>query len=157
MFLLFFSVWTNPESQIHQLVKFLLQNSAKNSNPWAINMGHICQMYGIEDPLVSLEKVPPPKSSFKDIVTTKIIAFHERELKVAAETNSKMTFLNVNLSSLRGRHHPCLSDIVTPTEVKKLRLHLKFLTGDYLTSMQKPNTISQMIPNANCVRKTMKQ
>ena len=44
-----------------------------------------------------------------------------------------MTFLNVDLSSLRGRHHPCLSDIVTPIEVKKLRLHLKFLTGDYLT------------------------
>ena len=133
MFSLFFGVWTNPELQIYQLVKFLLQNSAKNSNTWAINMRHICQMYGIEDPLVSLEKVPPPKSCFKEIVSTKIIAFRERELKLGAENNSKMTFLNVNLSSLRGRHHPCLSDIVTPTEVKKLRLHLKFLTGDYLT------------------------
>ena len=44
-----------------------------------------------------------------------------------------MQYLNVNLSGLRGKHHPSLSSIVTTDEVRKLRPHLKFLSGDYLT------------------------
>ena len=68
---------------------------------------------------------------------TKISAFHEQELKQAAKSNCKMNFLNVNLLSLRGRHHPCLSNIVTALEVKKLRVQLKILTGDYLPNKTK--------------------
>ena len=44
-----------------------------------------------------------------------------------------MGYLNVNLSSLRGKSHPCLSNVITSHEVRKLRPHLKFLSGDYLT------------------------
>jgi hypothetical protein len=66
-------------------------------------------------------------------VITKILAFHEKELKNQASGNSKMQYLHVSLSGLRGRHHPCLSNIVTTEEVRKLRLHLKFLAGDYMT------------------------
>ena len=93
-------------------------------------------MYDLDDPLILLNKTPPTKSSFKEHVMTKIAAFHEHELKTAAKNNSKMKFLNVNLSSLRGQHHPCLSNIVTTNDVRKLRIHLKFLTGDYLTKAQ---------------------
>ena len=48
-----------------------------------------------------------------------------------------MKYLNVNLSGLRGKYHPCLSNIVTTEKVQKLRPYLKFLTGDYRTYQKK--------------------
>ena len=62
---------------------------------------------------------------------------HEKEMKVKAVNNSLMKYLNVSLSGLRGRHHPSLANIITANSVKKLRPHLKFLTGDYLTYLRK--------------------
>ena len=43
-----------------------------------------------------------------------------------------MTYLNVQLHGLSGRPHPALQHVYNTQDVKKLRLHLKFLTGDYL-------------------------
>ena len=49
-----------------------------------------------------------------------------------------MKYLYVNLSGLRGRYHPCLANIVTTEDVKKMRPYLKFMTGDYLTNQGNP-------------------
>ena len=54
--------------------------------------------------------------------------------------------MNVSLSNLRGRHHPCLSNIISSKEVKKLRPHIKFLTGDYLTYERKYQESGQGSP-----------
>ena len=51
-----------------------------------------------------------------------------------AAKNGKMLYLNVDLLGLRGKYHPSL---ITTEEVKKSRLHLKFLSGDYLTYQTK--------------------
>ena len=44
-----------------------------------------------------------------------------------------MKYLNMSLTGLRGRQHPALSNIVTTQEVKKSRIHIKMLVGDYYT------------------------
>ena len=137
MFSLFYSIWCNPQSKIYQIVKHILNTSPESSTTWAINLRHICRMYKLEDPLAMLQRDPLPKGHFREIVFTKILAFHENELRTAASSNSKMKYLNVACHGLRGRHHPCLSDIKTVTEVRKLRPHLKFLTCDYLTHQTK--------------------
>ena len=45
-----------------------------------------------------------------------------------------MSYLNVQLHGLSGRPHPVLQHIYNTQDIKKLRLHLKFLTNDYLTN-----------------------
>ena len=80
---------------------------------------------------------PPSKSEYKETVLTHILAFHEKELRSLAASNSKMKYLNVSLAGLRGKHHPSLSNLITTEEVRKLRPHLKILTGDYLTYQTK--------------------
>ena len=139
MFSLFYSVWNNPDTKIHQIVKYLLTTSCDNSRTWAVNLRHISKMYNLEDPLSCLLRDPPPKSQYKETVMTKISAFHEKELRSLAITNSKMRYFNVSLIGLRGKHHPSLTNIVKTEEVKKLRLHTKFLTCDYLTYESKFN------------------
>ena len=133
MLSLFYGVWSNPDTKVYQIVKYLLSTASENSTTWAINLRHICKMYGLEDPLQSLSKNPPSKQVYKETVITKISAFHEKELKIQASKNSQMVYLNVNLCSLRGKNHPSLSNVITSHEVRKLRPHLKFLSGDYLT------------------------
>ena len=45
MFSLFYSVWSNPDTKIYQIVKYLLSSSPDNSHTWAVNMRHIAKMY----------------------------------------------------------------------------------------------------------------
>ena len=45
-----------------------------------------------------------------------------------------MRYLNVSLSGLAGTPHVALLNINTTQDARKLRYHLKFLTGDYLTA-----------------------
>ena len=133
MFSLFYSVWQNPNTKVHQMIKIILSEANSNSSTWAVNLDHICKMYNLENPLSCLQRDPPEKSIFKEYILTKITAFHEKELKDLAASNSKMNYFNVNLFGLRGKHHPCLSNIVSVEDVKKARPHLKLLTGDYFT------------------------
>ena len=133
MLSLFFGVWSNPNTKIYQIIKYLLASSPENSTTWAINLRHICKMYGLEDPLLCLNRNPPSKQTFKETIKTKIAAFHKKELKTQASNNTQMKYLTVNLNSLNGKHQPCLFNVITTQEVQKLRPHLRFLAGDYLT------------------------
>ena len=60
--------------------------------------------------------------------------WYEKELRRLSLSNSKMQYLNVQLAGLSGAPHPCLHNIITTQDVKRLRLHLKFLSGDFLTN-----------------------
>ena len=63
--------------------------------------------------------------------------WHETYLRRKSLSNSKMKYLNVQLSGLSEAAHPSLRDINTTQDVKKQRLHLKFLTSDFLTNERK--------------------
>ena len=109
-------------------------------------MRHISRMYNLEDPLTCLQRDPPPKSEYREHILTKVTVFHEGELRSLAARNSKLEFMNVSLTGLRGKHHPSLASIVNVEDVKKLRLHTKFLVGDYLTYQVKFDQTGQGNP-----------
>ena len=94
----------------------------------------LCEMYSLPDPLKLLESEDAwPRSVWKGWCQTKVRAFHEKVWRTRALSNSKMSYLNVQLSGLTGRHHPALSGILTTRDVERLRPHIKMLVGDYLT------------------------
>ena len=78
-------------------------------------------MYGLEDPLVSLGRDPPAKSSYKEDIITRITAYHEEKLRKAATGNSFMTFLNVSTLGLMGRHHPALANMIATNLCKNIK------------------------------------
>ena len=149
VFALFFSVWSNPDSKIYQIVKYLLETALDNSRTWSIHLRNLSEQYGLSDPLEYLKLDPPAKSQFKEDVLSKICAHHERSLRAMALGNSKMLYLNVSLTGLRGRHHPALTGLITTQEVRKARIHLKMLSGDYLTYEIKSNQ-SGGSPHCRC-------
>ena len=133
IFSLFYSIWRNPDTKIYEVIKYILKNSCENSRTWAIHLKHLCEKYGLEDPLSCLNRDPPSKSIFKETVKTKVTAYYEKVLRHSASQNSAMKYLNVAASGLRGRHHPALSNIITTREVQLSRPHIKFLAGNYVT------------------------
>ena len=129
----FYSVWNNPDTKIHAIIKYLLTTSPENSRTWSVYLRQLCTRYGLEDPLVYLNQDPPSRAAWKELVHTKITAYFEHNLRAAAATNSRMGFLNTYACNLRGRHHPALSNMITTWDVTRSRPHLKFLSGNYLT------------------------
>ena len=55
-------------------------------------------------------------------------------MRSIALNNSKMCYLNVKIAGLSGAPHIALLNIKTTQDVRKLRYHIKFLAGDFLTA-----------------------
>ena len=81
------------------------------------------------------------------MVKTRVTAWFERELRQQALPNSKLQYLNVQLNGLAGRQHPALLNVSTTQDSKKLRLHLKFLTGDFLTGWRRSKDLPGTDPS----------
>ena len=137
VFSLFHIIWSNPQTKIFQIVKYLLENSPENSHTWSRHIRNLAIMYNMEDPLASIQKSPPLKKDYNAYILTQITVYHEKKLRLAASTNSKMTFLNVNLKGLNGRHHPALLGVSTTQGVSKMRAHIKMLCSDLYTYQMK--------------------
>ena len=129
------NIWNNPSLTVFDMVSYILKMCDSSSTTWSNHVQLLSQQYGLPSPLYLLQSSPAPsKSYWTTLVKTKVVAWHEQELRRTAENNSKMKYLNVQLAGLSGRPHPAVQNISTTHEVKKLRLHLKFLTCDYLTN-----------------------
>ena len=112
---------------------------SENSLTWSMFLRNLSKQNGSEDPLNCLSRDPPKKSEYKEKILTKITAFHEKELRHDSLTNSCMTYLNVSVSGLRGRHHPSLSNLLTTHDVQRSRPHIKMLCEDYFTYEKRSN------------------
>ena len=131
---LFHTIWSNPDTTIHEVIKYILKMSDDSSVTWAVHVRILCQQYDLPDPLRLLQQEDAwPKSKWRNWCTTRVRAYHEKYWKEKSLTNSKMLFLHVQLLGLNGRHHPALFGLQTTRQVEKMRPHLKMLSGDYLT------------------------
>ena len=129
------NIWNNPNLTIFTMVKYILKMCERSSTTWSNHVQLLSEQYGLPSPLTLLQCSPPAtRESWSSLVKTRVTAWHERELRKCAENNSKMKYLNVQLSGLSGRPHPILHNISNTLDVKKLRVHLKFLTSDFLTN-----------------------
>jgi hypothetical protein len=133
LFSLFFNILTNPHTKAFEIVKYILMMSNEKSITWSVHLRLICRMYGLPDPLQLMQAPPPTKRSWNTLVTTKVTVYHENKWRLKAENNSKMTNLNVRMLGLSGKPHPILSKIRDSRDISKLRIQLKFLTGDVLS------------------------
>ena len=111
VFSLFHSVWTNENTKIDEIVKYLLTMASESSRTWCSFLRELSQKYDMKSPLEWLREDPPSRSQYKEYVMTKITSYYERELRVDASENSCMQFLHVQMTGLRGRHHPAIANI----------------------------------------------
>ena len=135
---LFHNVWASPDVTLHSIVRYILKMCPSTSTTWSNHVQILCQKYGLPCPLLLLESGTAwSKESWKCLVNTKVTVWFENNLRLQAQSNSKMEHLNVKLLGLSGCQHPALLNITTTQDSRKLRHHLKFLAGDYLTGWRR--------------------
>ena len=106
-----------------------------NSWTWSAHLRTLCQRYRLPNPLQLLQDgVTMDKAHWKTLTKTNVTVYYEKKLRADAQRNSKMKYLNVNMQGLSGIPHPALQNITSTQDVQKLRYHLKFLCGDFLTA-----------------------
>ena len=131
----FHNIWSNPGTTVFRMVMYILKMCSSNSTTWSNHLQLLCLKYGLPSPLSLLQSAAPwSKESWTCLVKTKVTIWYENDLRRRSLRNSKMIYLNVQLCGLSGAPHPALRNIRTTQDVKKLRLHLKFLTCDFLTN-----------------------
>ena len=131
---LFHNIWSNPDLTVHKIVKYALMMCQNNSSTWSNHIQQLCLKYSLPSPLSLLSTTAWPKSAWVCLVKSRVTNWHETYLRDKSLSNSKMKYLNVGLLGLSGAPHPALRNIYTSQDVKKLRIHLKLLTCDFLTN-----------------------
>ena len=130
---LFNNIWGNPDTTIHKVVLYLLKMAASNSSTWSAHLSTLCQKYKLPNPLELLSSSTWEKERWSTLTTTRVTVWYEKFLRAEAESNSKMRYLNVQVQGLSGVPHPALLNISNTQDIPRLRLHIKYLSGDFLT------------------------
>ena len=128
---LFWSIWANPQTKLHDIVKYLLMMSGTSSVTWSAHIRILFQLYQLPDPLTLLSATPWTKERWKLTIKTAVISHTEACWRRKAVANSKLVFLNVQTLGLSRKVHPVLHDILTTQDVTRSRIHVRMLAGDY--------------------------
>ena len=141
------NILSNPGTTVYTMVVYILKMCSSNSTTWSNHVQLLSQQYGLPSPLsVLLQEHVYTKEEWNSLVKTMVTSWHERKLRAMSLSNSKMIYLNVQLHGLSGRPHPIIQNIYNTQDAKKLWLHLKFLTCNFLTNdrlaLNQPGTSS---------------
>ena len=144
------NIASNPSCSVHRMVTYILMMCEESSTTWSNHVQLLCMKYGLPSPLSILNcSSPMSKMSWNTLVKTKVTAWHENWLRESPLGNTKMIYLNVQLAGLSGCPHPILQNICTTQDALKLRLHVKFLTCDYMTSERLSKTHPNKSPTCD--------
>ena len=128
---LFWNIWANPQTKIHDILKYLLMMSDSTSVTWTAHLRILFVLYNLPDPIELMSGPLWSKDRWKSLTKTAVTAYHESVWRQKAKDNSKLAFLHVQATGLSGRPHPVLSSVLTTQEVVRSRVHIKMLAGDY--------------------------
>ena len=135
---LFHNLWINDGLTVNAMAKYILQMSDISSTTWCNHINILCRKYGLPPPLSLLQQPPRTKKYWKELTWTRITVWYENKLRKGSLQNSKMQYLNVQLSGLSGKCHLTLQGLTNTHDVRKLRAHLKLLTCDHCQNLNDP-------------------
>ena len=127
---LFWNLWSNHDSLVFKVAKYILIHANKNSRCWCIFVRHLTRQLGLPDPLHLLQNAPPSKDSWMNTCNDLVYKLHLQTLRGNAQQNSRLIWLNVELMDLK-KPNPLLANVRCHREVQKLKIQLKVLCGDF--------------------------
>ena len=76
---LFHNIWSNPDTTIHEITKYILKMADSQSVTWAAHVRTLCQLYDLPDPLHLLQQEDAwPKSKWKNWCSAKVKSYQEK-------------------------------------------------------------------------------
>ena len=121
---LFWNIWSNPQTKIFGVLKYLLSMCEETSLTWSGHVRILFHLYNLPDPMNLLDTHPWPKERWKQHCKAHEAIFGHR-------VTHKTKYLNMQATGLSGRIYPILAWVMTTQDVEKVRPHVKMLAGDY--------------------------
>ena len=84
---LFWGIWANSPTKIHEITKYLLMMSEPNSLTWAAHVRLLCQIYDLPYPLALISGSLWSKDRWKMVTRTAVTIHHEKKLPDKAANN----------------------------------------------------------------------
>ena len=78
IFSLFWNIWSNPQTKIHEIANYLLMMSDSTSVTWSAHVRILFEVYNLPDPLTLLNSQPWPKERWKMFTQTAVTAYHKK-------------------------------------------------------------------------------
>ena len=88
-----------PESILHRIAKSKLYSEPDESSSWFVQIRQLCSKYNLPSALFLLEHTPN-KSSFKSLVTRKVIDFWQTKLRDVAASKRSLFYFKLQYLSL---------------------------------------------------------
>ena len=129
---LFSMITRLPHNILHKIAKYLLTTSSDSSKSWFFHIKSLTLKYGLPHPLILLEN-PPSKYSFKKLVSSKVMDFWERKLRLSSIPLKSLRYFHPNFMSLKNPHPLWTSCGDNSFEISKAIIQAKLLSGRYRT------------------------
>ena len=124
-----------PDSILYNLAKKILMSEPDKSKSWFIQIRHLCSKYNLPSPL-SLLSNPPSKSSFKSLVTLRVLDFWQAKLRADSSSKSSLSYFNPSYMSLSSPHPLWLTCSSNSFEVNKATIQATFVSGRYISDFR---------------------
>ena len=89
---LFWNIWVNPKTMVHEVLKYLLKMSSESSLTWSAHVRILFLQYNLPDPLLLLDSTPWPKERWKLHTRVAVTSYHENLMRRKAASNCKLQF-----------------------------------------------------------------
>ena len=121
-----------PGNILNILAHRILLSESDTTKSWFIHVRHLCTKYDLPSPLQLLDN-PPSKTTFKNLVSKKIVDHWTAHLRQEASEKTSLELFKPNFMSLSAPHPLWTSCSSNPYEVKKAIIQATLLSGRYKT------------------------
>ena len=119
-----------PGNPLFDHGRFVLNNVKENSFSWFCMIRHTCTQYALPTPLEIMES-PPTQSSFKSLITSRVIDFWENKLRESAANLPSLLYFKAAFYSLAKPHPIWYTAGNNPYEVEKAMIQARLISGCY--------------------------
>ena len=147
-----------PDCPLHSFAIHALTTLPDSNKSFFVNIRKLCNQYNLETPLSILEN-PPEKSSFKSLITSKIVDYWNNMFRVEIKSLSLLQHFRIEFMSLVKPHPVWTTCENNPFEVNKAIIMATMMSGryktDYLSRHWNPeNPLGLCMHCGNISRKT---
>ena len=121
--------------------------TAGNSRSWFIQVRHITEKYGLDDPLLVLQQ-PLPKARWKSTCRAAVTKYWLAQYRGEAENLDSLQHFRYNFFSL-SKPHRTITTAGSPHEVTRAATVTLMLSGRYVTC-HRARLFNNQNPNGNC-------
>ena len=127
-----------PQNILYSVATSKLSSEPDDSSSWFIQIRQLCTQYSLPSPLSLLSK-PPSKTTFKNLVKSKVTDFWKKKYELDANERLSLKYFQPQFYSLTKPHPLWTTCSNNPFETNKALVVSRLLSGQYASDWHARN------------------